>query len=283
MNIGISLPVAVEGVDGPTLIEWARRSERYPFTALSVLDRIVYPNYEAFMTLAAAAAVTTRVRLITAVLLAPLRTNTALLAKQAVTLDNLSGGRLVLGMAVGSRQDDYAASDADFHRRGRAFDRQLDEMLAIWRGEGGIGPRPIREGGPELMIGGHVEASIRRVVRLGCGWVQGGGGPEQFKHAVDEITTAWRAGGRSGKPHLQAGVRFAFGDNAREYVVRDAGNYYGSRDPSRVDRMAAEAAMDADSARRAVAAFEELGADEVVFSPSSPDPAQIDMLAKALF
>ena len=152
-----------------SLVDWARRSEAHPFSALAVIDRIVFPNYDPLLALAAAAAVTSRVRLVTAVLLAPLRTNTALFAKQAVTLDNLSGGRLVLGMGVGIRQDDFDISGADYHQRGRTFDRQLEEMRAIWNGEAGIGPAPVRPGGPELMIGGRSDAAIKRAATIGCG------------------------------------------------------------------------------------------------------------------
>src|SRR5437870_4313125 len=101
MDIGIGLPAAVPGVDGRTLIEWARRAEEFPFSALGTLDRLVYSNWDPLVSLAAAAAVTERVRLVVAVLLAPLRVNAALLAKQALTLDSLAGGRLVLGMGVG--------------------------------------------------------------------------------------------------------------------------------------------------------------------------------------
>jgi len=70
----------------------------------------VYPNFEPLLTLAAAATVTERIKLGTTVLLAPLRPNATMLAKQALTLDDMSGGRLVLGLGIGARDDDYEIS-----------------------------------------------------------------------------------------------------------------------------------------------------------------------------
>src|SRR6266702_2422459 len=99
MKIGIGHPGTIPGVQGQ----------------LS-LDRLVFPNYDSLITLTAAAAVTQRIRLMTTVLLVPLH-NTGMLAKQAASLDALSGGRLTLGVGVGSRADDFQASPASFHDR----------------------------------------------------------------------------------------------------------------------------------------------------------------------
>lgn len=102
---------------------------------------------------------TERIRLATDILIAPLRTNTALLTKQGATLDSLSEGRLVLGLAPGGREDDYEVSGADFKSRGRVFDRQLEEMLAIWSGGGEVGPPPANGRAPELLIGGSSDVA----------------------------------------------------------------------------------------------------------------------------
>src|SRR5688572_32758738 len=110
MDIGIGLPNAVRGVDRRGIVEWARRAEQAGFSSLGVIDRIVYPNYEPLIALAAAAAVTERVRLLTHILILPYRVNGALVAKQAATIDALSGGRLSLGVAIGARDDDYEVS-----------------------------------------------------------------------------------------------------------------------------------------------------------------------------
>ena len=149
---------------------------------LGHIGRLVYPNYDDLIALAAAAAVTERIRLTTSILIAPLHANTALLAKQAASLDRLSGGRLVLAVGLGGRDDDYEASGLPTTGRGRRLEELLEELKRIWSGEergyaGAIGPTPAREGGPELIVGGHDEAALRRAARFGDGWIMGGGTP----------------------------------------------------------------------------------------------------------
>ena len=118
--------------------------------------------------------VTEHIRLMTDILLAPLR-QTALLAKQAATLDSISNGRLVLGMAPGGREDDYEAAGVPFHERGKIFDSMLPELKRIWEGQTEIGPEPGQPGGPRLLFGGRVKAAFRRAAEYGDGWSMGGG------------------------------------------------------------------------------------------------------------
>src|SRR5919107_245269 len=144
MDVGIGLPATIPGVGRDELLEWARRADARGFSSLGTIDRIVYDNYDPLIALTAAAAVTERIRLATTILVAPYRANGVLVAKQAASLDRLSNGRLVLGVAVGGREDDYVASGVDFHTRGRRFDEMLEQWSRIWAGEdfgtaGGIG------------------------------------------------------------------------------------------------------------------------------------------------
>src|SRR3954465_9018582 len=111
MDIGIGLPNTVIGVDKKGIVAWDRRAEEAGFSTLGTIDRIAYPNYDSLISFAAAAAVTDRIRLTTDILPRP-TPPAALLAKEAATIDNLSGGRLVLGLAVGGREDDYELAGA---------------------------------------------------------------------------------------------------------------------------------------------------------------------------
>ena len=278
MEIGIGLPNAVPGVGRTGIVEWARRAEAAGFSALGTLDRIAYGNYESLIALAAAAAVTDRIKLATDILIAPLRTNPALLAKQAATIDHLGGGhRVVLGLAPGGRQDDYELSGVDFAQRGRIFDRQLEALRRFWDGEGGVGPR----GRPQVLVGGTVDASYRRAARFGDGWTAGGGGPERFAEGRDKALAAWKEAGRDGEPRTMALFYFALGDDAEEQVRRSLGDYY-SFAGEYAEAIMSSAAKDEDTVRGYIAAYTEAGCDEVICFPASADPRQVDLLAKAV-
>ncbi|HEY1297888.1 MAG TPA: LLM class flavin-dependent oxidoreductase [Chloroflexota bacterium] len=286
MDIGIGLPTTIPEVDGRVVVEWARAAEAHGFSSLGTIDRVVYGNYEPLIALTAAAAVTERIRLITTVLLAPLRANSALFAKQAASLDRLSNGRLVLGLAVGGREDDYAASGLDFHTRGKKFDAQLDDMKRIWAGEprgtaGAIGPTPITHDGPTLLLGGQSEASFRRVVQYGSGWVAGGGGPDVFRQAAQAVRTAWTAGGRSGQPRLVALAYFSLGPQAKQHAESYLRDYY-SFGPSFVDFVVQGALVSGEAVSAAKDAFAAAGCTELVYFPCNPDVGQVEQLAKIL-
>jgi alkanesulfonate monooxygenase SsuD/methylene tetrahydromethanopterin reductase-like flavin-dependent oxidoreductase (luciferase family) len=277
MEVGIGLPNAVRGVDRRGIVEWARRADEAGFSTLGTIDRVVYPNYESLIALAAAAAVTERIGLATDILIAPLRRSTALLAKQAATVDSLSEGRLVLGLAVGGREDDFEAVGADFTTRGRTFDAQLEEMTRIWRGETGIGPTSQ----PTLLIGGSADVAFQRAARYGDGWTLGGGTPDAFRDARAKLVDAWQAAGREGEPRTMALFYFGLGDTAEQDAQTSLGDYYawlGEYTQQVVD----SAATDADTLKAYLAAFEEAGADEVICFPTSTDPGQVDLLAQAV-
>ena len=284
VDIGIGLPTTISGVAGTTVLEWARRADAAGFSTLGTIDRVVYGNYDAVPALAAAAAVTSRIRLTTAILISPYRGNGALLAKQLASVDQLSGGRLVVGIAVGGREDDYDATGSDFAGRGKAQDALLAEMRAVWAGEprgfaGAIGPAPVQPGGPPLLIGGNGAAAIRRTTSVGAGWIAGGGGPAMFADGAAGVRDAWTAAGREGAPRLVALGYYALGSGGPDAARRYLTDYYGFLGPM-ADQIAAGASTDSDAVRSTVDAFAEAGCDELILFPCSPDLDQVDRLAE---
>ncbi|HEY3260654.1 MAG TPA: LLM class flavin-dependent oxidoreductase [Pseudonocardiaceae bacterium] len=278
MEIGIGLPATIPNVEGRQVLDWARRADQRGFATLGVIDRVVYGNYEPLIALAAAAGVTERIRLTSTVLLATLRTNYALFAKQAASLDRLSGGRLVLGLSVGGREDDFQVSGVDMHSRGRIMDALLERSTAVWRGELGVGPAPASPGGPRLLIGGATPASFRRVAKYGIGWIMGGGSPEHLAQGAAAVREAWAAAGRQGAPRLAALAYYALGPNARGAADSYLHDYYGFLGPT-ADFIAGAALVTAEQVKGAIEAFDEAGCDELVLFPCDPDVSQVDQLA----
>jgi alkanesulfonate monooxygenase SsuD/methylene tetrahydromethanopterin reductase-like flavin-dependent oxidoreductase (luciferase family) len=285
MDVAIGLPATIPGVEREQLLEWARRADARGFSSLATLDRIVYPNYEPLIALAAAAAVTERIGLMTAILIAPYRANAALVAKQAATLHHLSNGRLALGVAVGGREDDYTASGVDFHTRGRVFEEMLATWKRVWEGEafgtaGGVGPEP-PNGRPGMLIGGSADVAFERAAEHADGWIMGGGTPDQFGQGLAKLRAAWEAAGRTDQPRTVALAYFALGDGAREAADAYLLHYYEWLGQY-AQMVADSAATDAETVRQSVAGFADAGCDELVMFPSSPDPRQVDLLAEAV-
>ena len=279
MDIGIGLPNSVLGVDRRGIVDWAREAENAGFASLGTIGRLAYDNYEELVSLAAAAAVTEKVRLTTDILISPYR-QTALFAKQAATVDHLSGGRLVLGLAVGGREDDFELAGVDFQKRGAIMDRQLEELQQLWKRDGDFGPRPANGERPSLLIGGQADAAFRRAAKYGDGWTLGGGTPDAFKQGAAKMRDAWQAEGRDGEPRTMALFYFALGDSAEEDARHSLGTYYAWLGEY-ADQIVEGAAKSEDAIRERLAAFEEAGADEVIAFPSSADPRQVELLASA--
>ena len=131
MEIGIGIPNSVRGTTGAQLLEWARRADAAGFSTLASIGAVSYPSYEELTVFAAAGAVTERIRFLPNVLISPAR-STAELAKQAATVQQLTGGRLTLGLGVGWRESDYQLTGKPFRVRGRLFDEQLADLRRAW-------------------------------------------------------------------------------------------------------------------------------------------------------
>jgi alkanesulfonate monooxygenase SsuD/methylene tetrahydromethanopterin reductase-like flavin-dependent oxidoreductase (luciferase family) len=276
MRVGIGLPSGLPGASGPLVLDWARRADAGPFTSLGVVDRIAYSSFDPLVALAAAAGITTRVRLATTIVIGPLRAD-VLLAKEAASLHNLSHGRLTLGLAVGARHEDYLAAGVPYTTRGRRLAEQLAALRDAWE-DAHTGPAPLDSTGPELLVGGLSDVTFARVARYADGYVHGGGPPRAFARAADKARAAWRDAGRPGQPKLWAQGYFALGEDTREAGERYMRDYYAFTGPF-VERIVAGLLTTPQQVASFLRGYGEAGCDEVVLFPAVPDLAQLDRLA----
>ncbi len=284
MKIAIGMPGMIPGVSSKVMKEWAQRAEARGFSSLIVDDRLVWGGYDILISAAAAAAVTESIGITAAVVLGPLRTNIAEFAKQVASIDQISDGRFVLGLGVGSRTDDFEASAVDFHSRGRLMDALLERAHAIWQGEAEpIGPATVRLGGPPMIFGGNSAAAFQRCARYGTGWVCAtSGGPSGVREGAARARAAWESEGRQGSPRILAlAPRFALGPNGQDAVDGYLRAYNAYRGDG-ANHRAATALVRPELVQEQITLFEKAGCDELIINPCDADPAQVDLLADAI-
>jgi alkanesulfonate monooxygenase SsuD/methylene tetrahydromethanopterin reductase-like flavin-dependent oxidoreductase (luciferase family) len=275
VDIGIGLPTTVPGTRPDVLVDWARQADQGPFASLGVLDRIVYDAYEPLMSLAAAAAVTERIQLVTSILIAPLR-ETATLAKQIISLDALSGGRVTLGVAIGARGDDYDVDEFGKGGRGDRLSEQLIRIRDLWE-DAAITPSAATREAPRILVGGMSGPAFGRAARHADGWIFSGGPSRAFAKQAEQATAAWTEHGRPGAPQRWAMGYFALDGAAeagRDYLL----DYYAFTGPF-AQRIADGLLATPLQVREHVQGLKDAGCDHLVLFPCVSDPGQIDLLA----
>ena len=214
MKLGLVYPQTEFGSDLGLVREFAVRAEELGYEQIVVYEHVLGADpavhelsgpytwetefHEPFVLFGYLAAITRTVELVTGILVLPQRP-TALVAKQAATLDFVSGGRLVLGVGVGWNQVEYAALGQDFHRRGARIEEQIPLLRQLWSEpllnfEGdfdripaaGIAPRPARA--IPIWMGGWADAVLERTGRLADGWLAAPGSPKRWQDE-DRIRT----------------------------------------------------------------------------------------------
>ncbi|MEU6715656.1 LLM class flavin-dependent oxidoreductase [Nonomuraea sp. NPDC046802] len=174
MLLGVNVPNFGPGTDPGTLRRWALTVEGLGFDLLMVSDHVVItsdvaerypaPFYDPFATLSWVAGATSRIRIGTTVLIVPYR-HPLLVARMAANLNDLSGGRLVLGVGVGWARQEFEALGVPYERRGRLTDEHLEVIRAAWADDGDY-----RSGDVPIWVGGSSDAALRRTARFGEGW-----------------------------------------------------------------------------------------------------------------
>ena len=198
MHIGVVFPQTEIGSDPVAVRDYAQAVEDMGYSHILAYDHVLgasrearpdwrgpYDNnslfHEPFVLFGYLAGVTSRIELVTGIIILPQR-QAALVAKQAAAVDVLSGGRLRLGIGIGWNEVEYEALGEDFHTRGRRVEEQVTLMRALWTDDvvtfqgrwhtvtaAGINPLPVQRPIP-LWMGGGAEPVIRRIARMADGW-----------------------------------------------------------------------------------------------------------------
>ena len=288
MEVGIALPTMAAGYGPTTTVDWARAVDAGPFSSISTGERISFHNPDWLVALAAAAAVTERVRVIANVVVLPLH-SAALVAKQVATLDVQSGGRVTLGVGVGGREDDFRSLDAAFGRRHARLDEQVAELRRLWAGEppfdgaDPIGPPPVQQGGPPILAGALGPKAMARAAR----WADGvtgfsvGGVVEEMAGTFALAEQAWTDAGRSEPPRKVSGCFYVLeehDDAAQDRLRAFTARYLAVFGQDFADAMAATTRIHSPSALIGLLdGAEAAGADELILVPGTTD---LDCLAR---
>jgi len=206
MKLGIGLPnTLAQEIDRKLVLDWARLADEAGFDVLGTIDKPNFDSWDPLTTLAGVALVTERARLATSIMLLPPR-NEVLVAKQAAVVDQLSGGRLVLGLAQGGREDDYELFGVadDFKGRSKKFERQIDRIREIWRksresdrDHGVVGPPPVQNPGPRIWAGASTDKARARAARAADGFIFGTAGADSMKETTPKIREIFAAQGKN--------------------------------------------------------------------------------------
>jgi alkanesulfonate monooxygenase SsuD/methylene tetrahydromethanopterin reductase-like flavin-dependent oxidoreductase (luciferase family) len=288
MKIGVCMPYMVRDYDRDRILGWARKVDQGPFDSLSCGERITGHTYEMRTILAAAAAVTERVRLIPALYVLPMH-SAVLSAKEIATLDVISNGRVAVTVGVGGRENDYRAVGAPYTKRHQRMDDQVAEMKRVWRGE------PIFEGadevGPVSPQGANIPiyagAMGPKAIARAAKWADGlygasmAGDREGHAAMFEMARAAWKDAGRKDKPYLIGSFWCSLAPDAKEGLQSYVYNYlkYVSEDVGRAVA-SSMTRYTPDAVREAIENLRAAGADEVLICPATAHYDEIDGLAR---
>lgn len=224
MKLGICLPHYGRPIEPSRLAQLATRAEEVGLDSVWVTDHVVVPRdvsliyrddmLDPLAVLPWLAGVTERIALGTSVIVLPYRSPLPV-AKLLASVDVLSAGRLIVGVAVGWLEGEFAALGVPFRERGRRTDEAIEILRAAWTEEfpaletarhrlAGVkvSPMPLQKPRPPILVGGASDAALRRVARLGDGWHASGMAPSAFRAGALAVGNHWKDAGREGAPEL---------------------------------------------------------------------------------
>jgi alkanesulfonate monooxygenase SsuD/methylene tetrahydromethanopterin reductase-like flavin-dependent oxidoreductase (luciferase family) len=284
VKIGIGIPNQVRDVHASVIPSWATAAEKAGFATLGTVGRIAYPGVDDTVALAAAAGATSTIGLMSGVLLGTVWPAT-LLAKTLAGIDGVSGGRLTVGIGIGgNRPDDFVVDGLPPAKLGSRIDHDLEVYRSVWRGDavGGGENAAVPAGSRQvpMLFGGMAPASYRRMAAWGEGYVGGSVPAPMVEPAFQAARAAWSDAGRPGAPRLVALAYFALGDT--EAGRANVYDYYSVGGPELATLVADGVARSKEDVRRIVTAYENIGADELIFNTGTDNVDDVARLAEAV-
>jgi alkanesulfonate monooxygenase SsuD/methylene tetrahydromethanopterin reductase-like flavin-dependent oxidoreductase (luciferase family) len=282
MQVGVALPTMAGGYTRSTNLDWAAGIDAGPYSSISCGERITFRNQEMLVTLAAAAALTERVKVFVNLVVAPFHPP-AVIAKQLATLDVCCGGRLVVGVGVGGREHDYLAAGSSFKGRHGRLDAAVAEIRACWAGEppfdgaDPVGPVPPQGDRIEVLAGAMGPKGLGRAAR----WADGVSGfaltaeGAEMASAAEAARRAWDVAGRDTPPRLVTGCFHVLGVDDPQGTLQQFTYDYLEIFGKGIARTLADAAPVWNGARlvQALDDAAAAGVDEFILVPGTVDPA----------
>lgn len=274
------------------VLRWCRGIDEGPWSSLAVPERITYTSHSLTVQLAAAAALTERVRLWTTIVILPSH-SAVRMAKDLASVDRLSEGRLTVGVGVGGREQDYRAVGAPFDRRWQRMDDQVATMRSIWAGNppepdlDPVGPPPVQPGGPPLIAGAMGPKATARAARWAGGVDDGSAvaapDPDTLRDVAERVRTAWREAGRTDAPHLSTSLWYALGPDAEARLRGYAFDYLRVFSDEIGEAVAENVtAFTPKALRAAVDTVRDAGFDELFLVPTTTAPDELTRTRDAL-
>lgn len=241
MKIGVVYPQTEFGSDPIAIRDYAQTAEALGYNHILAYDHILGANperpggwpasnpynykhsfQEPLVLFSYLAGLTQKIQFTSGVIILPQR-QTAVFAKQAATLDVLSGGRTRLGIGLGWNEVEYTALDQDFHTRGKRIEEQMALLRLLWTRplvtfngrwdsipDAGINPLPIQQPIP-IWLGGYVDAVLKRAARLADGWMAGFRSPGEAPSVLSKLEHFLEEAGRQ-RESFGIEIRMSYGD-----------------------------------------------------------------------
>ena len=306
----MKLGLAIKNFVGPTeqpdidaLYAYAQRAEALGFESLWAWDHVIlgvepaFPILDAVGTLTAIAARTSRIKLGTGVLVLPLR-NPTVAAKALGTLDVISKGRLILGLAAGWYAREFDAVGVPFKRRGRLFERNFDILTRLWTDdrvslqtdefnlrEARMLPRPVQRPRPPILIGGYVDAVLKRVATRGDGWLTYFYTPESYRRSWDKIVAFDREAGRDPSALTGTNQLAIYVGRSREATEAPMRHWLQTEwDVAAWSESTIEHAIrgSVEECVEQLRAHVESGVDRIILIPYRYEPEQVELIAREI-